>query len=243
MNVSKTLKGLLYSNNTNMESITEYLNINDNDIVKYKWNSTIHFPCYFLALDHKQSNIILSVRGTMSFYDIYTDLNNFKSPLFYCDNGKVHNGMKKSACNIYNDMLHYLIVTIDKYPDYNIKFVGHSLGAGTICIITHMFLTSYPHYRSKLQSYCFGSPPVMSFHLADQYKDVITSIVNENDIIPRLSVGYQLYLSGLILHATVINNKIKLIPRNKSYFIDKGIKKKMYKMHFPEEYLKVTKSF
>jgi sn1-specific diacylglycerol lipase len=73
----------------------------------------------------------------------------------------------------------------DKYSDYRIRIVGHSLGAGCAAALSVLLRPKFPNLR------CLAfSPPgcVFSVNLAEECSEWLTSYILDADIVPRLAV-------------------------------------------------------
>ena len=69
-------------------------------------------------------------------------------------------------------------------PDYTLRFVGHSLGAGIAVLLSLMMRRRYP----TLKCLCFSPPGgFLTWKLATECSEFVTSFVLDSDIIPRLS--------------------------------------------------------
>ena len=55
-------------------AIQETAKINPNDLVYVSFENEIYLPVFYVALDHKNKSIVLSIRGTMSLADSVSDL-------------------------------------------------------------------------------------------------------------------------------------------------------------------------
>jgi hypothetical protein len=175
-NISQTLTSFFNYNQSNEDSLKEFLDISNNDILKVNWNSSVHFPAYILCLDHRTKNIVLSIRGTMSLYDIMTDLNakncefkpfckledlfedigafdqfNTNNPSNETREGTVHGGFLNAANNIYNDVYQTIINTRKNplYVNYGLRIVGHSLGGAVAQIISFKILSHAHDYSNE----------------------------------------------------------------------------------------------
>ena len=82
-------------------------------------------PAYFVALDHSTQNIVFTIRGTMSFTDLVTDLN---ADYVEFLGGKAHFGMLQSAKRFLNLAKKSISNLMQRYQDYKVVIVGHSLG-------------------------------------------------------------------------------------------------------------------
>jgi hypothetical protein len=125
----------------------------------------------------------------------------------------VHSGMYYAAKWLAYDCkkLHEVLnTTLRKYPKYGLVICGHSLGGGVASILS--VLWSIPKYKSihakpwvntsfvtseasgivsgrPIYCYAYGCPSNMSLELSKRCKGLVTSIINQYDLIPRLSVG------------------------------------------------------
>lgn len=85
---------------------------------------------------------------------------------------------------------------LDSHPDYTLKVVGHSLGAG-IAALTAIYWKNhktFKHYekvtknRLFMRCFAYAPPPVLSREIKEKGVGYVYSIVNEDDIVPRLNV-------------------------------------------------------
>lgn len=75
--------------------------------------------------------------------------------------------------------------TLKKHPGYKLMLLGHSLGAGTAAILSVMWKKEFP----SLKCLAFACPPVMNQKLAESTSDFVTSFINGDDVIVRLSIA------------------------------------------------------
>lgn len=123
--------------------------------------SALHYkPVFISFVDHQKKHIVISVRGTKSIQDAFTDLStNFvtinvrkeykletNAENFSNEEGdqnsingrlvaKCHAGMYESAKWILQELSQDLINAIIAHPEYSILTCGHSLGAATSCVL------------------------------------------------------------------------------------------------------------
>jgi sn1-specific diacylglycerol lipase len=94
------------------------------------------------------------------------------------------------ACfeNIYQDLRRHGLLEqllLEDYPTYELRIVGHSLGAGVSTLMGYVLKSKFP----SLQVYGFSPPGcTMTWKLATDCIPWTTSFVLDNDIVPRLSV-------------------------------------------------------
>lgn len=161
----------------------------------------------FVAVDHKEKAIVLTIRGTLGLEDILADFT-FGYETFDWEgcSWKAHGGMLKRAQMLTresNTVLVTLKAALEKYgSEYGIVICGHSLGAGVGALfgilLTEItsdgqFVTSpsasiLPDGR-KVRCFCYGPPASISVPLREVTKNLITSVVFGLDLVPCLSLG------------------------------------------------------
>ncbi|KAJ1422206.1 Alpha/Beta hydrolase protein [Ochromonadaceae sp. CCMP2298] len=112
--------------------------------------SNIKMPRYVISLDHLARRIVVSVRGTASFSDIMTDLYIEASPFLEPHRGLfAHHGMAESAEALLQPVTDVIRSVWRKkiYSKYRVVVTGHSLGAGTACLLALLLST-----RSQIAS-------------------------------------------------------------------------------------------
>ncbi|GBG85976.1 hypothetical protein CBR_g40789 [Chara braunii] len=74
---------------------------------------------------------------------------------------------------------------------YNLRLVGHSLGGATACLITMILRKNESMHRipkEAISCISFATPPCVPREAAIECADYITTIVLQDDVIPRMSV-------------------------------------------------------
>jgi hypothetical protein len=195
----------------------------------------VRVPRHVVFLDHFTKSIVIAIRGTNSVADIITDVQMDTIPFLQTtedaslikdkgtENIKIicaHRGMAESA----QEMLAPVLIAIrdahtrheGRYRDYKIVMTGHSLGAGTGCLLA-MLVAS--HSSLPVKTFAFAPPPAVSREAyfpddavwaitadktnakqslapsavkdlpvaAPRSQCIIHSFVHHNDIVPRIS--------------------------------------------------------
>lgn len=93
--VRSATKGLLDTQSGNLHSLLVMCNIPASDVIVASWDSKqgnshekIFMPAYYLAVDRKTKSLVFTVRGTMSIYDVLTDVTaeyRYTFPPFFSD--------------------------------------------------------------------------------------------------------------------------------------------------------------
>ncbi|KAH7644150.1 sn1-specific diacylglycerol lipase alpha-like protein [Dermatophagoides farinae] len=172
----------------------------DYKIIYITYYVAIEKPPFFVAVDYDKMSIVISIRGTLSLYDVLTDLNAEYDLLPLTpprENWYGHKGMVAAAAYIRSRLIEKHIIEIaneelkirnlatNSHHQYPIIIVGHSLGAGTAAILAVLLREIYTNVI------CFAfAPPggLLSQDLAEYSKDFVISIVLGKDIIPRLGL-------------------------------------------------------
>jgi Lipase (class 3) len=138
--------------------------------------------------DDAESDVVLVIRGTKSFADAITDV--------LCDTKPYRNGFAHShildsgryIADKYRPILCNLFPAADRI---NVHIYGHSLGAGTGAIAAMELNTATKTNagESKIRATMigYGCPAILSANLIDTTQDYITTVVNDSDLVPRLS--------------------------------------------------------
>jgi hypothetical protein len=160
--------------------------------VKGQFRQPVHFVASIGV------RVLLCIRGTASLTDIMTDLECDQVELPKGIGGTsvetllAHAGFAQSAEWVVAQVFDHIVEALGKAgPQAKLEVIGHSLGAGVAAL-------SFLHLRSKLQDagklpadckcFAFAAPPCVSAELAADAAGLgITSVVQHDDIIPRLS--------------------------------------------------------
>eukprot|EP00536_Pseudo-nitzschia_multiseries_P012886 jgi/Psemu1/244944/estExt_Genewise1.C_5140003 len=166
------------------------------NLVYAQFNNRLSSVPYCILLDHERSLVVLSIRGSLSLEDVVTDTLVLPESLEelgerYGFNGRgqyCHSGVLACFENVLRDLQRYgwleRLLELD-YPDYHLRIVGHSLGAGVCTLLGYVLRSKYP----SLKVYGFSPPGcTMTWDLATNCADWSTSFVLDSDIVPRLSV-------------------------------------------------------
>lgn len=142
---------------------------------------------HFIAVNHEEKEVVFAIKGTSSVSDILTDLVGKAVPHTLAGpNGKVvrcHEGIYTAAKMMVEDTQH-MIETFFLPAGYSIKLCGHSLGAGVSCLLG-VFLKAR---GIPVQVVAFATPACLSYEASLECCDYITSVVNNSDCVPRVSI-------------------------------------------------------
>eukprot|EP01125_Pyxidicula_operculata_P020779 TRINITY_DN777_c0_g1_i1.p1 TRINITY_DN777_c0_g1~~TRINITY_DN777_c0_g1_i1.p1 ORF type:complete len:411 (+),score=75.28 TRINITY_DN777_c0_g1_i1:371-1603(+) len=184
----------------NIKALEQHCGISREDVVEKSWNSKgVYCPGYYIILDHRLKSIVLAIRGTFHIDDVLTDL--IASYVDFVDDdkgvkGEAHDGIAQAAQTVVSILEESLKKQLEKYPDYGIMVVGHSLGAGTAALLSILLKKKHPNF--PLRCFSFAPPPVVSYNLAKECESYVHSYIFQNDVISRLSLGSLADLKSLV---------------------------------------------
>ncbi|KAJ3138456.1 hypothetical protein HK100_012717 [Physocladia obscura] len=152
---------------------------------------------YYIMHDTAVNAIVISVQGTVSGFQLFTDLNADYFPgTFNGINGSVHKGILRSAQAIIDAHFKDIIGWCKSLNVEKIVCTGHSLGAGTASLLAILFTEQLEKLKEGTGNpnfivigRCFASPGTATTELAKSCSSFIDCYVMENDIVPRLSFG------------------------------------------------------
>ena len=134
----------------------------DSQIIYADFSNNLFQPAHFVAIDHSRCEVVVSIRGSMSFNDFLVDIlaidTKVEIPNLPEVSGEIytHEGFLKSTLQTKAtlDERGVLAMLFSKHPSYKLVIVGHSLGAAVATLLALMYHSRYPNLR------CFAySPP------------------------------------------------------------------------------------
>ena len=146
-------------------------------------------------------------RGTSDINDFISDVEMKEINTSY---GTFHTGFYKSALYIYQYAFAYI-----KGFTGPIYFVGHSMGGAISTLLHIIFSTELPNQDFNCMAY--APVPTADEGLNQTYSDKIVVFVNNDDIVPTLSIPNMYYL------LKKVDPLINYSPRNVIIAIFKGI--------------------
>ncbi|KAL7712486.1 sn-1-specific diacylglycerol lipase [Entamoeba marina] len=191
--VGKNFKSLI----TDIE-MTDELNLNlllnhtktaKEEVVSYNMSGNTYDPGYLLCVKPKHQMIVLVFRGSLSLQDCMTDLVADAEPVNIFKEGTAHSGIFHSGTRKFISLRTSLETLQKMYPNYLIMTCGHSLGGGVATVVAALMKVAHPDWNIK----CVAVEPACVFSqeiaCCEEMKDLVVSIVNNNDLVPRLSLG------------------------------------------------------
>uniref|UniRef100_A0ACD5WDB4 Uncharacterized protein n=1 Tax=Avena sativa TaxID=4498 RepID=A0ACD5WDB4_AVESA len=180
------------------ERFSEFLKLggySQEDILIHKSRARLMQPSFALVRDKKSKCFLIFIRGAISTKERLTAAASVEVPFHHIiltdgriDNvilGYAHCGMLAAARWIANLAILPLRNAIREFPDYQVKVIGHSMGAGIGAILTYMLREQYDF--TSCTCLAFGPAACVTWELAESGKVFITSLVNRDDVVPAFS--------------------------------------------------------
>jgi hypothetical protein len=139
---------------------------------------------HFLAVHYTKKRVLLGIKGTSTFSDVLTDIIGKAVPHpDYNEDFKCHEGIFVAAQMMLEETSHLLE---HFFQEYEVIICGHSLGAGVSTLLGMFLKKQLPNL--DLRVYAFATPACCSRDAALACQSYITSVVNNNDCVPRMSL-------------------------------------------------------
>jgi len=168
--------------------ISEHIGIPETDI--YPMNLTdekVDSLRFFVAVDHANKYVVLSIRGTLTMREVLIDVAAFSRP--FCG-GEAHSEMANHAEEIWERAKDLIMELLLQNEGYELIVTGHSLGGGTACLLNIML---HENNREKvngraIRCYAYATPPVFAGDITNGAKEACINYIHDEDVVPFLSV-------------------------------------------------------
>eukprot|EP00980_Cylindrotheca_fusiformis_P001349 scaffold338_cov116-Cylindrotheca_fusiformis.AAC.14 len=171
-----------------VDTVSKHIGVPTEDIhlldIDYKYKGNSNHLRHFVAVDHKHEKVVLTIRGTFSPDEVMVDICAFSKP--FCG-GEAHSEMASMTERVWDKVGPTIQKLLEEHSTYEFIVTGHSLGAGTACLLTIM-LQSKQLVHAPIRCFAFASPPVFAPLEACPNLDSITNFIHEHDVAPFLSV-------------------------------------------------------
>jgi len=180
----------------NSDAFVRIARITQEDLLLASWTERTFEPAFCLAWAHERRWLVLSVRGTVDWRAVLTDVAAHPAPV---GGGFAHEGMLRAARTVLERALPSIRRLLHERPDYSLVCAGHSLGAG-VAVLAALLLRSGGHVTDSADvtedppalrettAYAIAAPPLLSPKLAEECQPWAVSVVRGRDFISRLSV-------------------------------------------------------
>jgi hypothetical protein len=168
------------------DSISRHIDIPADDIrlLDVDYDGDSHHLRHFVAIDHAQKKVVLSIRGTFSLQEVMVDVTAFSKE--FCG-GEGHSEMATMAERVWEKAESTVSSLLKNHPSYDFVVTGHSLGAGTACLLT-LLVQSRNLVQANTRCFAYAAPPVFTpLELAPNV-DMTTNFIHQQDVVPFLSL-------------------------------------------------------
>ncbi|XP_065175326.1 diacylglycerol lipase-beta-like [Sycon ciliatum] len=177
----------------NTAAILSWTGIQYDDIIYATFDAELMQLPFFVAVDHSHDAVVVSIRGTMSLKDALADMR--AAPRAMGVDGHpefmAHDGMLESAMRIRRRMQQMRLLETAfqrasrRGMNYDLVFVGHSLGAGVASVLSVLYRAEYP----SLRCYAYSPPGALLNKECSLFSSEFTvSVILGDDVVPRLSI-------------------------------------------------------
>ncbi|XP_057507860.1 uncharacterized protein LOC130790833 [Actinidia eriantha] len=177
--------------------------LQENNVVKFVKDSSVMRPGYYIGIDARKKLVVLGIRGTHTVSDLITDIVSSSHEEVTFEGYSTHFGTAEAARWFLNHEMGTIKKCLDKHKGFTLRLVGHSLGGATASLLAIMLRKKSSKELGFspdiVTSVCYATPPCVSRELAECCSDYVTTVVMQDDIIPRLSVASLTRLRNEIL--------------------------------------------
>lgn len=165
--------------------------LRESNILKFVSNSNVMRPGYYIGVDTRNKLVVLGIRGTQTVHDIVTDMVSLSNQEVSFDGFQVHFGTVEAARWFFCHELETLRKCLEMHKGFGLRLVGHSLGGAAAALLAIML-----RKRSEKElgfspdivtAVGIATPPCASRKLAEDCLDFVTTVVLQDDAIPRMS--------------------------------------------------------
>ena len=140
---------------------------------------------FFIAVDHTNKAIILSIRGSLTVKEIIIDIAGFSKP--FCG-GQAHAELANAAEKVWDLGRETITKLLNKNQGYELVLTGHSLGAGSAALLNILLHENNSERVNGRDIRCFAyaSPPVFTGEAKKACK-MCVNFIHDSDCVPFLS--------------------------------------------------------
>lgn len=180
------------------QKLRDVLASRNHTLVRHEPLSLPGSAAHYVAMSNDQKVIVIGVKGTSNFEDFLTDacgnVVNHTLPAPFIKGGPVeircHEGVFLAASRLFSD-LERLVEELFIPTGYKIVVTGHSLGAGVASLLAILLRSRFSELRveGRLKVVAIAPPPILDIDASLACKSFTTTLVNNADIIPRMSLS------------------------------------------------------
>ena len=175
----------------------------DHDLIRCELRSAAFRPAYLLGANRRRRSLVLAVRGTWHPIDLLTDLDCRPVALAALGHdGHAHRGMLESARRLDALLREPVREALAARPGYSLVLTGHSLGGGVASLLAALWGPTFAVGGGdcrELRCFVYGPLGTLTLPLAHAAAGCVTSVVNAQDAVPRLSFGSAMNLRAALV--------------------------------------------
>jgi len=143
----------------------------------------------YIAVNPDFKSIIVAYRGTSDLGSVLTDAQAFFKDYPSVSGAKVHNGFLGGYLASKPLVTPYITEALQKYPDYDLHFIGHSLGGANALLAAVDVAETMKLPKGKIKVTTYGQPRVGNEKFV-QYVDTLgfdfRRVVHSHDLVPHV---------------------------------------------------------
>eukprot|EP00536_Pseudo-nitzschia_multiseries_P006093 jgi/Psemu1/303843/fgenesh1_kg.125_\ len=177
-----------YDENWLLSRISDHIGIPEIDIHPMNLSDDqVDTLRFFVAVDHANKAVVLSIRGTLTVREIMIDVAAFSRP--FCG-GEAHSQMANHAEKVWDQAKDLILELLLQNADYELIVTGHSLGGGAACLLNIMLHENNRELVNgrAIRCYAYAAPPVFAGDIAEDARNACTNYIHDEDVVPFLSV-------------------------------------------------------
>ena len=224
MNVQYWLKYADWAYESNYDKLSKKLIKKGFTLMRHDKSSAAGRVAHYIAFCPKRKIGLISLKGTSTVADVLTDALGMtvEKDLRYKFHSKsqsekvtCHEGIYTAATRMADDTID-IVEHLFMPLKYQIIICGHSLGAGTACLLGLILRERIPTMRDSypLHVYAYAPPPVLNHQACLECVPFITSIVNNADMVTRMSMNNVAALDLFLGKVKTILKEKKMMPTN-----------------------------
>ncbi|XP_072968371.1 uncharacterized protein [Typha angustifolia] len=187
----------------NATALARHSMLRERNVLKFVKGSSVMRPGYYIGVDTRNKLVIFGIRGTHTVYDLITDVVSSSDQKVSFEGFSSHFGTAEAARWYLRNEIGTIRKCLEKHKDFRLRLVGHSLGGAAAALLAIMLrrkskeeLGFSPEIVSAVG---FGTPPCLSKELAENCASYVSTVVLQDDIVPRLSAASLARLRNEIL--------------------------------------------
>ncbi|EPS61543.1 hypothetical protein M569_13254, partial [Genlisea aurea] len=166
--------------------------LREKDVIKFTRNSSLLRPGYYIGIDRRKKLVILCIRGTQNVYDLITDvISSGHEGINFETSYSTHYGTAEAARWFLTHEMGTIRRILARHEGFRLRLVGHSLGGAIASLLAVMLRKKSPEELGFspdiVSAIGFATPPCVSKELAENCADSVSTVVMQDDVIPRLS--------------------------------------------------------